>query len=158
MRIILCGFGAVGQSLASLFESRAKELYEMHGLRPRIVGVFDSKGAAFQSSGLDPGKLVSVKKSKGTVGAYGEKTTGGLDMIESVDADVLVETTASNYKDAEPGMSHIMAAMRRGMPKLESCTYSTFSLSITSEKLGQPVPELNFLSDLKRTTLQQTHR
>ena len=58
MRIILCGFGAVGQSLASLFESRAKELYEMHGLRPRIVGVFDSKGAAFQSSGLDPGKLV----------------------------------------------------------------------------------------------------
>ena len=68
----------------------------MHGLRPRIVGVFDSKGAAFQSSGLDPGK------SKGTVGAYGEKTTGGLDMIESVDADVLVETTASNYKDAEP--------------------------------------------------------
>ena len=53
MRIILCGFGAVGQSLASLFESRAKELYEMHGLRPRIVGVFDSKGAAFQSSGLD---------------------------------------------------------------------------------------------------------
>ena len=65
MRIILCGFGAVGQSLASLFESRAKELYEMHGLRPRIVGVFDSKGAAFQSSGLDPGKLVSVKKSKG---------------------------------------------------------------------------------------------
>ena len=113
--LILCGFGAVGQSLASLFESRAKELYEMHGLRPRIVGVFDSKGAAFQSSGLDPGKLVSVKKSKGTVGAYGEKTTGGLDMIESVDADVLVETTASNYKDAEPGMSHIMAAMRRGM-------------------------------------------
>ena len=53
--------------------------------------------------------------AKGTVGAYGEKTTGGLDMIESVDADVLVETTASNYKDAEPGMSHIMAAMRRGM-------------------------------------------
>ena len=106
MRIILCGFGAVGQSLASLFESRAKELYEMHGLRPRIVGVFDSKGAAFQSSGLDPGKLVSVKKSKGTVGAYGEKTTGGLDMIESVDADVLVETTASNYKDAEPDESH----------------------------------------------------
>ena len=48
MRIILCGFGAVGQSLASLFESRAKELYEMHGLRPRIVGVFDSKGAALR--------------------------------------------------------------------------------------------------------------
>jgi homoserine dehydrogenase len=36
-------------------------------------------------------------------------------MIEDLDADVLIETTASNYKDAEPGMSHIINAMKRGM-------------------------------------------
>jgi homoserine dehydrogenase len=32
-----------------------------------------------------------------------------------VDADVVIETTASNYKDAEPGMSHITNAMKKGM-------------------------------------------
>lgn len=38
-----------------------------------------------------------------------------MDIVNNVEADVLVETTASNYKDAEPGMSHIVTAMKRGM-------------------------------------------
>jgi len=33
-------------------------------------------------------------------------------LIENLDADVLIETTASNYKDAEPGMTHITEAMK----------------------------------------------
>ena len=36
-------------------------------------------------------------------------------MIEKLDADVLIETTASNYNDAEPGMSHIISAMKKGL-------------------------------------------
>ena len=46
MRIILCGFGVVGQSLVKLFESRAEDLYAKYGLKPRVVAVFDSKGSA----------------------------------------------------------------------------------------------------------------
>jgi len=36
-------------------------------------------------------------------------------MLKNVEADVLIETTASNYKDAEPGMTHITSAMKKGM-------------------------------------------
>ncbi len=32
-----------------------------------------------------------------------------------MDAEVLIETTPSNYKDAEPGMSHIVTAMKKGL-------------------------------------------
>jgi len=32
-----------------------------------------------------------------------------------LEAEVLIETTESNYKDAEPGMTHIVNAMKRGM-------------------------------------------
>ena len=39
----------------------------------------------------------------------------GVDLIKNVEADVLIETTASNYKDAEPGMTHITTAMKKGM-------------------------------------------
>ena len=35
-------------------------------------------------------------------------------MLKNVEADVLIETTASNYKDAEPGMTHINC-MKKGM-------------------------------------------
>ena len=51
MRIILCGFGVVAQSLTKLLESRAADLYSRYGLKPRIVGVFDSKGSAYDSTG-----------------------------------------------------------------------------------------------------------
>ena len=117
MRIILCGFGVVGQSLVKLFDSRSEDLYAKYGLKPRVVGVFDSKGSAVDSSGLDFNKLVEVKKKFGTVKNYADtkNSMSGVDMLKNVEADVLIETTASNYKDAEPGMTHIITAMKKGM-------------------------------------------
>ncbi|TBR11941.1 MAG: homoserine dehydrogenase [Candidatus Nitrosotenuis sp.] len=116
MRIIICGFGTVAQSLAKLLVSRTDDLYAKYGLKPRIVGVFDSKGGVVEPSGLDLNRLVEVKKKFGTVKNYDKaKNWQGLDIINNVEADVLIETTASNYKDAEPGMSHIISAMKNGM-------------------------------------------
>ena len=117
MRIILCGFGVVGQSLAKLLESRSEDLYARYGLKPRIVGVFDSKGSAMDTSGLDITRLINTKKQYNSVGKYAKtkNTISGIDMINDLDAEVLIETTASNYKDAEPGITHITSAMKRGM-------------------------------------------
>ncbi|MCV0410131.1 homoserine dehydrogenase [Nitrosopumilus sp.] len=117
MRIILCGFGVVGQSLLKLFESRSEDLYAKYGLKPRVVGVFDSKGSAVDSSGLEFNKLMDVKKKFGTVKNYSDKknSMSGIEMLKNIEADVLIETTASNYKDAEPGMTHIITAMKKRM-------------------------------------------
>ena len=117
MRIILCGFGVVGQSLVKLFDSRAEDLYAKYGLKPRVIGVFDSKGSAVDQSGLKLNKLVEIKKKFGTVKNYADtkNSMSGIDMLKNVEADVLIETTASNYKDAEPGMTHITTAMKKGM-------------------------------------------
>jgi homoserine dehydrogenase len=117
LRIILCGFGVVGQSLVKLFESRSDDLYSKYGLKPRIIGVFDSKGSAVDSSGLNFNKLIEVKKKFGTVKNYSDKKNSmtGVEMLKNVEADVLIETTASNYKDAEPGMTHIITAMKKRM-------------------------------------------
>ncbi|GFN40398.1 MAG: homoserine dehydrogenase [Nitrosopumilaceae archaeon] len=117
MRIILCGFGVVGQSLSKLLLSRAEDLYARYGLKPRIVGVYDSKGSAVDSSGLDLNQLLQVKKKNGTIKKYRTEKSNVkvIDMISSLDADVLIEATSSNYKDAEPGMSHITEAMKGGL-------------------------------------------
>ena len=117
MRIILCGFGVVGQSLVKLFDSRSEDLYAKYGLKPRVVGVFDSKGSAVDTSGLELERLIEVKKKFGTVKNYAKtkNSISGIDMIKNLEADVVIETTASNYKDAEPGMTHITTAMKRRM-------------------------------------------
>jgi len=117
MRIILCGFGVVGQSFAKLLESRSEDLYARYGLKPRIIGVFDRKGSAMDPSGLDTSRLIDVKKKYGSVNRYSntENNTSGTEIINNLEAEVLIETTESNYKDAEPGMTNIIDAMKRGM-------------------------------------------
>jgi homoserine dehydrogenase len=117
LRIILCGFGVVGQNFAKLLLSRSEDLYALHGLKPRVIGIFDSKGSAASSAGLDLNRLLEVKKKFGNIRKYHnkEKNANGLEMIRGMDADVLIETTPSNYKDAEPGMSHIVNAMKNGL-------------------------------------------
>ena len=116
MRIILCGFGVVGQSFAKLLESRSEDLYARYGLKPRIVGVFDRNGSAIDPSGLDTNRLIGIKKKYNSV-KYSDKknSTSGIEIINDLEAEVLIETTESNYKDAEPGMTHIINAMKRGM-------------------------------------------
>ena len=117
MRIILCGFGVVAQSLVKLFESRFEDLYGKYGFKPRVVGVFDSKGSAVDQSGLQLDRLSQIKKEFGTVKNYSDtgNSMSGVEMLNEVNADVLIETTASNYKDAEPGMTHITTAMKKGL-------------------------------------------
>ena len=166
MRIILCGFGVVGQSLVKLFDSRSEDLYAKYGLKPRVVGVFDSKGSAVDSSGLDLEKLVETKKQYGTVKNYSKtkNTMSGIDMIKNLEADVLIETTASNYKDAEPGMTHIISAMKKRMhvisvnkgplalafpSLLELATYNHVLLKF-SGTVGGGTPILDYAKDSLR--------
>lgn len=146
MRIILCGFGVVGQSLVKLFESRSEDLYAKYGLKPRVVGVFDSKGSAVDSSGLDLEKLVETKKNHGTVKNYSKTKNkmSGIDMIKNIEADVLIETTASNYKDAEPGMTHITSAMKKGM----------HVISVNKGPLALAFPSLLELAQYNRVILK----
>ncbi len=166
MRIILCGFGVVGQSLVKLFDSRSEDLYAKYGLKPRVVGVFDSKGSAVDSSGLDLEKLVETKKNHGSVKNYSSSKNkmSGIDMIKNLEADVLIETTASNYKDAEPGMTHITMAMKKGMhvisvnkgplalafpSLLELATYNQVLLKF-SGTVGGGTPILDYAKDSLR--------
>ena len=92
MRIILCGFGVVAQSLAKLLDARSAELYSRYGLKPRIVGVFDSKGSAHDNAGLNLKKILDAKKQSGTVRGYNKSKSQmtGIEMIKTHDADVLI--------------------------------------------------------------------
>jgi homoserine dehydrogenase len=116
LRIILLGFGVVGQSFAKLLLSRSADLYSQYGIKPRIVACVDNKGCAISPGGLDLDRLLEAKKSKGTVALY-EKNSSKFDsikIIESVEAEVVLECTPTNLDDGEPGISHIISAMRVG--------------------------------------------
>jgi homoserine dehydrogenase len=117
MRIILIGCGVVGQSFAQILLHREAELVKNYGFRPRVVAMVDKGGAAINPKGLDLEEILSLKAEKGTVAAsrkYGHLAMSALDVIESVEAEALVEATPTNIKDGEPGLSHIKIAFKTG--------------------------------------------
>jgi homoserine dehydrogenase len=117
MRIILVGWGVVGQSFAQIINQRKRELAKKYGFRPRIVAIVDKQGAAINPKGLNLEKMLALKKENGTIAAsskHGRPDMTALEVIESVEAEAIVEVTPTNIETAEPGLSYIKAAFRTG--------------------------------------------
>lgn len=114
MRILLIGFGVVGQSFAKLLLERRHDLIKTHGLNPRVVAVVDKGGAAVASPELDLAEVLDAKRRGGTVAAsrYGLGDASAIDLISTLDVDVVIETTPTNIKNAQPGLSHIETALK----------------------------------------------
>ncbi|HUI01514.1 MAG TPA: homoserine dehydrogenase [Nitrososphaerales archaeon] len=110
MRLVLAGFGIVGQSFARLLMAQEKELALSYGLVPQVVGIMDSSGWLIDEHGLDLKRALKAKKETGGV-AKGRKDSGrAAEVIRDIEAEVLIEATPTNFKTGEPGFSHMKAA------------------------------------------------
>ena len=111
---MLVGFGVVGQSFVKILLSKSAELYSTFGLNPRVVACVDSNGMAVSPGGLDLGRLLEAKRTKKSVSAYHDKRDylNTTDLIENTEAEVMIELTPTNLENGEPGISHIVSAMK----------------------------------------------
>ena len=116
MRIILIGYGVVGQGLTSILQRRQAETVKDYGFNPKIVAVVDKGGAAISSRGLTLDKLQALKKngSIATDPEFGHPKMTAIEVVESVEAEVVVEATSTNVKNAEPALSYITKAFKTG--------------------------------------------
>jgi homoserine dehydrogenase len=120
-RIILCGFGKVGQAFAQLLHERRDLLQTRHALGLDLIAVVDIGGAALAPQALPTipaTELLAHVKMGGTVegfGDFGIPGATGVAVIESLDADLIVEATPTNLVTGEPGLRHMRAALGRGM-------------------------------------------
>ncbi|MGW8288880.1 MAG: homoserine dehydrogenase [Candidatus Bathyarchaeia archaeon] len=117
MRIILVGFGVVGKAVTNILVRRYTEKVKDYGFNPKIVAIADIDGAVINPRGLSPEKLEEIKQRGYPISAdpdLGHPGLSALDVIESVEAEVVVEVTPVNIKDAEPALSHITRAFKTG--------------------------------------------
>lgn len=117
MKIIIIGFGSVGQGVARVFQMKKDLVKNEYGLDLKLVAALDRSGAAINQEGLDINLLLKIKKEKGKVAdypKYGESGLKGLDVLEEVDYDCLIEVTPTNIEDGEPARSHILKALKDG--------------------------------------------
>jgi len=108
MRVVIAGFGTVGQGFAEVLHMKS-DLFE----EPvRIVAAFDSKSYAADADGLDPAALVQRKKETGSVGP--DRLINGTELLSSVDYDVLVEVSPTDIRTGGEGLKHIRHALKNG--------------------------------------------
>ncbi len=117
MRLLLIGFGTVGQGLAELLIDKKSELKSLHGLDIKVVGISDMlKGSVYNADGIDLAKALEIAKSGGKLSEMDGAFDGdALSMINSAEADMMVEMTYTDIKTGEPATSHIKAALNKGM-------------------------------------------
>jgi len=106
----------VGQSFVKLLLSHSTDLYNDYGIKPKVVACADHEGIVTCNQGLDLDRLLNVKKKKRSVIQYGSNTdtSGIIDVIENIDAEVVIELTPTNITNGEPGKTHIITAMKSG--------------------------------------------
>ena len=106
----------VGQSFVKLLLSHSTDLYNDYGIKPKVVACADNGGIVTCDQGLDLDRLLNVKKKKKSVVQYGSSANPSdiLDVIENMDAEVVIELTPTNIVDGEPGKNHIISAMKSG--------------------------------------------
>jgi len=117
MRIILVGYGVVGKGVTTILARRYAENLKDTGFNPKIVAIADIDGAVTNPRGLSPEKLEAIKQRGYPISKdpdFGRPGISALDVIESVEAEVVVEVTPVNIKTGEPALSHITKAFKTG--------------------------------------------
>jgi len=115
VRIILVGYGIVGKGVTTILAKRYMEKFTCYGFNPKVVAIADIDGAVINSRGFSSEKLEEIRQRGYPISAdkdFGCKDMSALEVIESVEAEVVVEVTPVNIKNAEPALSHITKAFK----------------------------------------------
>jgi homoserine dehydrogenase len=117
-RLAIIGFGNVGQGLAQILAEHGERLSALAGRSFQIVAVCDLlKGSIYDPRGIDPARLLSAVQTTTRVDTLPAPYKGwdALETIKKAKADALVELSYTDLKTGEPALTHLRAAIERGM-------------------------------------------
>jgi homoserine dehydrogenase len=118
IRLTLIGFGVVGQSFAELLANKQQYLQQRYDTRLTLVGLANARhGFIYRADGLDIPLLLQLAKEGRSLTEHPEAVHGNtaLEGLQATDADILIEASPTNLRDAEPALSHIRAALTKKM-------------------------------------------
>jgi len=117
-KLIIIGFGTVGQGFTQILIEKKNWLKTEYDLEFEIVGVSTkSKGSIANKNGLDPRKLIRLINKKNSLNEFDGGVAGltTLEMINYLEANILIEATPTDLTTGEPAASFCKAALRKGL-------------------------------------------
>lgn len=115
-KIALAGCGNVGTALLEILHEKRKELYDKYSFEFEVTMITDLiKGSIVNPNGLDLGTVLNAISKDGNFSSM-PQTKGTLEeLLDASSATVLAEVTPTNIQTGEPGITHIKAALSRGI-------------------------------------------
>ncbi len=118
IRLTLIGFGVVGQSFAELLANKHAYLKQRYSTWLTLVGVANARhGFIYRTDGLDLSLLLKFAREGRPLTEYHDVRhwNNAVDGLKDTVADILIEASPTNLRDAEPALSHIRTALSKRM-------------------------------------------
>ena len=113
-RVVLVGFGVVGQSVAEILVRKGEDLRARHGLECEVVAICDRRwGTVYDARGLE----LSARLGEVAAGRPFSDDRGwdAATTIAEADATAMFETSYTDLETGEPATSYCRAALAKGM-------------------------------------------
>jgi len=117
-KLVLLGFGNVGQALVRLLLEKRSELEHRYSIRFLVAAVATrTHGRALNPDGLDLGKALEIMESGNSLDELSPSPApiDNRELIKASGADVMFENTPVSYKDGQPAISYIETALENNM-------------------------------------------
>jgi homoserine dehydrogenase len=116
IRTVLFGLGAVNRGFLKILIEKKEQLLNEHGVEFVITAVADSSGFSVNAGGYDYELLLNLKPAGKKVNSLNGFQVGRSvsELVESIKADLLLESSPGNILTGEPGLSVSRNALRKG--------------------------------------------
>lgn len=118
IRLTLIGFGVVGQGFVELLANKQEYLKQRYDTWLSLVGVANARhGFIYRADGLNLLLLQQLTREGRSLAEHPDVRhwSGVLEGLHATISDILVETSPTNLRDAEPALSHIRAALAKNI-------------------------------------------
>lgn len=117
INVALMGFGSLGQSFARILIEKKSEIEETYGTSVNIVAIATkTRGNLVDAWGIDLERVLRHIDEYGVFPKMNETMLqrNSLDIVKTVEYDVLVEMTPLEFSSGHIATDHIMTALKRG--------------------------------------------
>ncbi len=118
-RVGLIGKGNVGSCFLELLKAKESFMKDTLNEKVKITGIFKSDGALLDDQGLNISRVIAHKHEINTMEQW-HANISAKKCLSKENFDIIVETTPTNPKTGEPGISHILGALNNKIDVIAS--------------------------------------
>ena len=119
VKICLIGMGVVGTSFLQLLKEKEEFFERKFDLNFIVNSIFEIDGALIKEDGIDLIELLNKNKNIRNL-PYWKNGVKPVDFMSKLAINVCIETTPTNHKTGEPGLSHITEALKNQIDVISS--------------------------------------